>query len=142
RDLQAPFAGQKSPSMGQSATSATIASVGIERADNQESLPPPGPIPKPKTPAPKAPTAPDKKSEARQPTLRLGDQSVDGWVEYLQKLLNAILDPSPNLKLNGNFDQATYKAVVAYQKREGLVVDGVVGNQTWASLRFANPEMA
>jgi hypothetical protein len=81
-----------------------------------------------------------KPPESKQPTLRKGDKSADGWVEYLQARLNRRLNPSPNLKENGDFDNATHKAVIAYQQQEKLLVDGIVGNQTWAALRLADPE--
>ena len=60
---------------------------------------------------------------------------MDGWVEVLQKMLNVSLDPSPNLRVDGNFENETLKAVRRYQKDQGIQVDGVVGNQTWAQLR-------
>jgi hypothetical protein len=44
------------------------------------------------------------------------------------------------LKTDGDFGAGTHKAVIAYQKQEGLQVDGIVGNQTWASLRLADAE--
>jgi peptidoglycan hydrolase-like protein with peptidoglycan-binding domain len=79
---------------------------------------------------PRNPVAPRK--SARQPTLRMGDNSPDGWVEYLQELLG--LEPT------GNFDRTTKAAVLDYQANKRLMVDGIVGNQTWASLRHDNPE--
>jgi peptidoglycan hydrolase-like protein with peptidoglycan-binding domain len=69
---------------------------------------------------------------ARSPTLRKGDTSADGWVEYLQELL--ALPPT------GTFDDATEAAVKKYQADNQLLVDGIVGNQTWACLRHDNPE--
>src|SRR5205823_14358794 len=77
------------------------------------------------------PTVNSPKS-ARSPTLRKGDTSPDGWVEYLQELLG--LPPT------GTFDQATEVAVKKYQADNNLMADGIVGNQTWASLRHDNPE--
>ncbi|HEU5470687.1 MAG TPA: peptidoglycan-binding domain-containing protein [Actinophytocola sp.] len=77
--------------------------------------------------------------ETDEPTLRLGDQSVDGWVEYLQMRLNTLgYGPLP---VDGNFDNAVRAAVVAFQgdQRPPLLVDGVVGNQTWAALREEDP---
>jgi hypothetical protein len=76
--------------------------------------------------------------EARQPTLRRGDKSQDGWVEYLQQLLNGKL--ATKLDLDGDFGPATEKAVLAFQKREKIQEDRVVGNQTWAALREGQPE--
>jgi peptidoglycan hydrolase-like protein with peptidoglycan-binding domain len=85
----------------------------------------------------------DKPVEADEPTLRFGDQSVDGWVEYLQRLL--VVKGQGPLEDNGTFDDATLAAVRAFQQRMNtepntpstgrVFVDGVVGNQTWALLR-------
>jgi len=66
------------------------------------------------------------------PTLHLGDNCVDGWVEYLQQLLNG---HGFRLDVNGSFDQATLKALRAFQKRHKLKADGIAGSQTWAALR-------
>jgi peptidoglycan hydrolase-like protein with peptidoglycan-binding domain len=76
----------------------------------------------------------------REPTLRPGDDSADGWVEYLQEMLNQLCDPKPNLTRNGKYDAATVKAVRAFQKQCGLQVDGIVGDQTWAMMRHSKRE--
>ncbi len=70
--------------------------------------------------------------QSKQPTLRKGDSSDDGWVEYLQQLLGVPVD--------GKFGPATQAAVIAFQKKNKLQVDGTVGNQTWAALRGTAPE--
>jgi hypothetical protein len=67
-----------------------------------------------------------------EPTLHYGDQSADGWVEYAQELL---LGVAPNIKVDGIFLDETIKAVYEFQQQNGLMVDGVVGNQTWSVLR-------
>jgi hypothetical protein len=83
---------------------------------------------------------------AKQPTLRKNDpNNDDGWVEYLQEQLNAQLDPSPNLPLDGQFTGDVDKAVKAFQTKAkesnpGFIVDGIVGDQTWAALRHGTPE--
>jgi hypothetical protein len=75
--------------------------------------------------------------EFDEPTLRHGDQSVDGWVEYLQQLLNLWgAGPVPE---DGNFDDTTLHGVRTFQQRMDALVDGVVGNQTWALLRQEDP---
>jgi peptidoglycan hydrolase-like protein with peptidoglycan-binding domain len=74
----------------------------------------------------------------RQPTLRVGDKSPDGWVEYLQERLNDLIDAG--LKVDGDFGKATLAAVHKFQESKGLQDDGTVGNQTWAALRDAAPE--
>ncbi len=73
-------------------------------------------------------------TEANEPTLRKGDESDDGWVEYLQQLLNKHLG-SGTVTVSGKFDQATKKAVEAFQGQAGCKKDGIVGNQTWSALR-------
>jgi len=70
--------------------------------------------------------------QSRQPTLRPGDQSPDGWVEYMQELLK--------IPVTGTYDRATEKAVRAFQAANGCQVDGVVGNQTWSVLRHEKKE--
>ncbi len=77
--------------------------------------------------------------ESDQPTLRKGDDSDDGWVEYLQSLLNHQFGKDV-VSHNGKFDSETEKWVIAFQKREKLAVDGIVGNQTWAALRERSRE--
>lgn len=53
-------------------------------------------------------------------------------VKWLQYELNAA--KVANLDVDGVFGEATYKAVIAYQKAKGLEVDGIVGEQTIKSL--------
>ena len=77
--------------------------------------------------------------KASEPTLRFGDKSADGWVEYLQELLNL---KGAQLEVDGDFKGATLKAVQAFQrkhKKEGVLEDGVVGDQTWSFLREGAP---
>lgn len=64
-----------------------------------------------------------------RPTLKLGDRST------------AVLDLQTRLAVHGLaldcdgiFGPATERAVKAFQKRAGLVQDGVVGPKTWAAL--------
>jgi len=75
--------------------------------------------------------------ETQEPTLRHGDQGVDGWVEYLQELLNFHFVPFgfEPLTVDGDFGDKTHGGVVWFQQQFGLLVDGIVGNQTWAALR-------
>lgn len=76
--------------------------------------------------------------EAKRPTLRKGDKSVDRWVEYAQLLLNFQI--KANLTEDGDFGNATLAAVLKFQKAEGLQVDGAISNQTWAASREGAPE--
>ena len=80
---------------------------------------------------------------ADNPTLRRGDETGDGWVEYLQEVLNynlLFLGTSTQVEINGRFDDATDAAVREYQRLQHITADGVVGDQTWASLRGEQPE--
>ena len=77
-----------------------------------------------------------------QPTLRKGDKSPDGWVEYLQQLLNMKNDAG--LDVDGDFGKLTRDAVIAYQRKlkkkdKEVLDDGVVGDQTWSYLREGAP---
>ena len=79
--------------------------------------------------------------KVKQPTLRKGDKSADGWVEYLQEALNHHL--KAGLNVDGDFGDKTHKAVIKFQeshKKEGCMVDGIVGDQTWSFLREGVPE--
>lgn len=78
--------------------------------------------------------------DTQEPTLRYGDDGIDGWVEYLQGLL--VVAGYTTVAKNGSFDDATLEAVRAYQLHNGLVTDGTVGNQTWAALRHGDAQMA
>ncbi|WP_179865425.1 peptidoglycan-binding protein [Bacillus sp. AFS017336] len=56
--------------------------------------------------------------------LKVGSKGKD--VERIQRALKVNVD--------GKFGIATEEAVKAYQKRKGLTVDGLVGQQTWSKL--------
>jgi hypothetical protein len=76
---------------------------------------------------------------AGEPTLRLGDQSVDGWVEYLQEQLvnhHAWIAGLPDLSWapTGVFDDETEHYVRVFQRGAGIHVDGIVGDETWNML--------
>jgi hypothetical protein len=58
------------------------------------------------------------------PVLKMGD---DG--EEVKKLQTAL-----GIEADGDFGPATKAAVVAFQKKQGLFADGVVGKNTWAKL--------
>lgn len=68
-------------------------------------------------------------------TLRLGSRGPE--VERLQGLLNRRLQPSPNLRTDGDFGARTDAAVRRFQAIKGLGIDGVVGPRTWAALEAA-----
>lgn len=71
---------------------------------------------------------------ATDPTLRQGDSGAA--VSELQQLLNA---NGINIAVDGIFGNATRAAVVQFQQQNGLVVDGIVGPQTWQALRRGSP---
>jgi murein L,D-transpeptidase YcbB/YkuD len=64
------------------------------------------------------------------PTLREGDPSPDGWVEYLEQLLGR-----PESRWSGVFDRALTDEVRHFQLGHQVRADGVVGPATWAALR-------
>ena len=58
-----------------------------------------------------------------------------GWfVEALQRTLNARLEPSPDLSVDGDFGPATEAAVEAFQESRGLAVTGDADVATWKAL--------
>jgi hypothetical protein len=79
------------------------------------------------TPPPAA--APLRGGESR-PTIRNGSRGED--VRYLQQRLNILR--KAGLTEDGVFGGRTDAAVKAFQKANGLTVDGVVGPNTWRAL--------
>lgn len=69
--------------------------------------------------------------------LSLGDRGEE--VGQLQKRLNEL---GALLLVDKVFGRETQSAVMAFQAREGLPVDGVVGNATLAALKSAKPPVA
>lgn len=89
--------------------------------------------------APAAPTTPEpaKPAEPVQPpkkyaTLKKGYKGSD--VQYMQTLLMKAGEPLPKYGADGDFGSETLKAVKDFQQKHGLVVDGIVGKNTWAEL--------
>jgi putative peptidoglycan binding protein/L,D-transpeptidase-like protein len=65
-----------------------------------------------------------------QPTLRIGSKGPT--VVQLQRRLTTLhYDVGP---IDGSFGSQTFHGVVAFQKVNGLVRDGIVGPRTWAAL--------
>jgi Putative peptidoglycan binding domain/Papain-like cysteine protease AvrRpt2 len=69
--------------------------------------------------------------EAHMETLRAGGRAIP--VKLLQRLLNR-KGASPRLSDDGIFGPKTRSAVVAFQAREGISQDGIVGRTTWSRL--------
>ena len=70
--------------------------------------------------------------------LRRGDEGIE--VQEAQYYLDLVADFTsyvPNLKIDGNFGTATYNAVVGFQRLANLTPDGIIGRQTWNTLRLA-----
>src|SRR4029077_12616674 len=65
----------------------------------------------------------------RLPVLRIGDTGKD--VAYLQELLPKWID--------GDFGSLTDSLVKEFQRSQGLEIDGVVGEATWAALLNEEP---
>jgi hypothetical protein len=63
------------------------------------------------------------------PVLRQGASG-----EAVKGLQRELVDAGYSLAVDGSFGPTTYSAVREYQSTTGLVVDGVVGNNTWGSL--------
>lgn len=55
-------------------------------------------------------------------------------VEDLQRTLNARMNPSPCLAIDGEFGPATRRAVQRFQQEHHLVADGIVNRETWKAL--------
>lgn len=71
-------------------------------------------------------------SEEATRDMKLG--AVGDLVEALQRTLNDRLQPSMNLATDGDFGPMTQKAVIAFQKQQGLKETGVVDADTWKAL--------
>lgn len=73
----------------------------------------------------------------------VGEDGVSSWevskenpeIRKLQQALNE-LGASPSLEIDGRFGPATERAVREFQRANGLVVDGVAGPVTWATIEM------
>lgn len=69
-------------------------------------------------------------SLATNPTLRKGDSGI-----YVSKLQSELTNRGYNVgKIDGKFSQKTFYGVIEFQKDNGLVTDGIVGQKTWTAL--------
>ena len=66
------------------------------------------------------------------PTIKRGSRGP--YVAYCQNLLNARLSAQAPLWVDGIFGLKTEARVRQYQTAKRLLVDGIVGPQTWAAL--------
>lgn len=66
------------------------------------------------------------------PTLRKGAKGTE--VATLQTLLIENGEKLPKYGADGDFGAETLRAVKSFQKKHGLVVDGIVGPKTWTEL--------
>ncbi|MCH8840447.1 MAG: serine hydrolase [Planctomycetes bacterium] len=64
--------------------------------------------------------------------LKLGANGL--LVEALQRTLNARLEPSPRLSVDGDFGPMTQQAVIDFQRSKKLEEAGEVGPETWKAL--------
>ena len=74
-----------------------------------------------------------------KPTLRKGASG-----EYVTLMQTMLIQRGYNVGAtgaDGKFGNATLAAVKAFQKKNGLAVDGVVGRNTWAALEEGQKEM-
>jgi len=55
-------------------------------------------------------------------------------VEQLQRTLNAVLDPAPNLSIDGDFGSQTEAAVIRFQDAKKLEGTGRLDESTWLAL--------
>jgi peptidoglycan hydrolase-like protein with peptidoglycan-binding domain len=67
------------------------------------------------------------------PTLRRNDSSpaANKDVRYLQQ---SLVKKGYSLEIDGFFGGKTEQAVINFQKKNKLTVDGIVGQQTWNTL--------
>jgi D-alanyl-D-alanine carboxypeptidase (penicillin-binding protein 5/6) len=91
-----------------------------------------GPLQAPATASQKKDRQAERDRSSPPLPLKSGDSGT--WVESLQRRLNARLDPSPGLDVDGDFGASTRAAVVRFQTLKGLLTTGVVDARTWDAL--------
>ncbi len=69
-----------------------------------------------------------------RPFIKEGSTGED--VKDLQKVLNATV-AEPKLLVDGVFGAKTKQAVIAYQKKNSLSADGIIGPITWVYIDYA-----
>lgn len=82
---------------------------------------------------PKGEAIPEKDKAAalakKYPTIKRGAKG-----EIVSQLQDLLSKDGSSLKIDGIFGIGTESAVKAFQRKHGLVVDGIVGPKTWAEL--------
>ena len=73
-------------------------------------------------------------SYTQLPTIRRGDKGKG--VQYLQCYLNLY---GETLDVDGNFGAKTQTAVEQFQRQNNLLIDGIVGQNTWRTLLMQRP---
>ncbi len=64
--------------------------------------------------------------------LSLGDTGLEvSVIQYYLRVISNYYDTVPSLEVTGSFDDATDRAVRAFQQAFGLASDGIVGLNTW-----------
>ena len=71
------------------------------------------------------------------PTIRKGSRGTD--VSYCQAILADLGYDLGDAGVDGDFGRKTEEAVIAFQKKNGLIADGVVGPMTYEALEKAEP---
>ena len=83
-------------------------------------------------PAPSAGSSSASPAAPARPTLRLGAKGDS--VREMQSLLLRAGESLPRYGADGDFGSETLAAVRSFQRRHGLVVDGICGSKTWGKL--------
>lgn len=72
-----------------------------------------------------------------RPTIRRGSKGTD--VAYVQAILQQLGYDLGSAGVDGDFGRKTEEAVIAFQRKNGLIADGVVGPLTYEALEKAEP---
>lgn len=91
-------------------------------------LPTPDPKPEPQIPGPISTLPP-----VDRPVLSRGSTGM--WVAYAQRVVSIV--NGHKIAVDGKFGRQTEREIRSFQTARRLVVDGVVGPQTWAALELA-----
>lgn len=93
------------------------------------------PVEPPKEPEKQPEKEPEKETPVSYKTIRRGNYGE--LVKTCQTMLEGLGYDLGICGVDGDFGQATEKAVKAFQKDHGLKVDGIVGPKTWEALQAA-----